>query len=49
MPSIEKANRAENKTGDIDFVIELVVNEIPFSSPRRSGPVALLMANETPM
>lgn len=46
---MDAANSAEKKTGDIDLEIELVVNDIPFSSPRRSGPAALLMASDRPI
>ena len=45
---MEYANSAEEMRGDVDLTMELKVMEIPFSSPRRAGPVELLMAKETP-
>lgn len=43
---MEKANNAEQMMGEIIVDSAETVVEIPFSSPRRSGPVALLTANE---
>ena len=47
MSSIEKAKHAETKVGTIDRVRELVDIPTPFSSPRLSDRVSLLMASET--
>lgn len=45
---MEKANSDEHMTGEIARAKEPMVAEMPFNSPRRSGPVALLRAKAIP-
>ena len=45
---MEKANIAEHTMGEMTLARAPTVADIPFSSPRRSGPVALLGANDKP-
>lgn len=43
---MDNAKMAEQIAGPLDFAREPTVTARPFSSPRREGPIALLMARE---
>lgn len=45
---MENANSDEHRMGEIALEREPTVAEMPFSSPRRSGPVEFFKANDRP-
>ena len=45
---IEEANKDADTTGEIALMTDVIMEDMPFSSPRRSAPVAVLIANAVP-
>lgn len=45
---MENAKSDEHRMGEIALAREPTVAEMPFSSPRRADPVALLRASDSP-